>query len=171
MTARTNDHAAYDYVGYEYLTVNAAADRQSMLADGYRAFGWQLLDADARTLRFRRERAIANKTEVSRLQRQYEAQVAQLDDLAAAPARNGRIAGLSLGLVGCAFLAGATFSYLAGLVALMVVLAVPGFACWIAAYPAARKVASAAARRAGALSERLYDANDDVCRRAAALLA
>ncbi|MBT1171998.1 hypothetical protein JS528_01205 [Bifidobacterium sp. MA2] len=81
---RIAGHPVDDYVGYDYLTVTTTPDRRSMLADGYHAFGWELQDADARTLRFRRERAIANKTELARLQRRFEAQIAQLTDLAAA---------------------------------------------------------------------------------------
>ncbi|KFI53802.1 hypothetical protein KIH79_08520 [Bifidobacterium sp. 82T10] len=168
--AQNAQQAADDYVSYEYLTVTAAPDRNAVLADGYRAFGWELQDADSRTLRLRRARAIDNKTELVRLQRRFEAQSAQIANLDAAPARNGRIAALSLGLVGCAFLAGATFAYLASMIALMIILAVPGFACWIAAYPACRAVVAATGRRAAPTIERLYDLNDDVCRKAHALL-
>ncbi|KFI94159.1 putative membrane protein [Bifidobacterium saguini DSM 23967] len=163
--------SANDYVGYEYLTVATAPARSAMLADGYRAFGWELQDASSRTLQFRRPRAIDNKTALVRLQRRFEAQSAQIADLDAAPVRNGRIAGLSLGLVGCAFLAGATFAYLAAMIALMIVLAIPGFACWIAAYPVCRAIAASSSRRNAQTIEHLYDLNDDVCRKASELLA
>ncbi|PLS25813.1 hypothetical protein Tam1G_0123 [Bifidobacterium imperatoris] len=170
-TAQTASTSANDYVGYECLTVTATPESSAMLADGYRAFGWELQDASPRTLRFRRPRAIDNKIELVRLQRRFEAQSAQIADLDAAPARNSRIAGLSLGLIGCAFLAGATFAYLASMFALMIVLAVPGFACWIAAYPACRAIAASSSRRNAQTIEHLYDLNDDVCRKASALLA
>lgn len=170
-TAHTASKSANDYVGYEYLTVTTTPDRSAMLADGYRAFGWELQDASPRTLRFRRPRAIDNKTELVRLQRRFEAQSAQIANLDAAPARNSRIAGLSLGLIGCTCLAGATFAYLASMIALMVILAIPGFACWIAAYPVCRAIAASSGRRNVQTIEHLYDLNDDVCRKASALLA
>ncbi|MBW3091046.1 hypothetical protein [Bifidobacterium miconisargentati] len=61
--------------------------------------------------------------------------------------------------------------FLAAMLVLMVILAVPGFACWIAAYPVCRAIAASTGRRNAQTIEHLYDLNDDVCRKASGLLS
>ena len=170
MERRTTEPTA-DFVGYEYTCVKVDAANRSMVADAYRNFGWMTVDGARRgMLEFKRDRNLLNRVELTRLQRQFDAHMRELERLERTPARRSSIVGWSVGLAGCVFLGGATFAYLAGLMALMVVLAVPGFLCWFGAHPLAKRVRRTAEERNVTAIDHLCDMNYDVCRRANALL-
>lgn len=82
----------------------------------------------------RRDRKIVNKMELTRLQRHFGACLRELDQLEESRTARARICAVMTGILGTAFLAGSTFAvtHQPPMVALMVVLAVPGFAGWIA---------------------------------------
>ncbi|MCH9276794.1 hypothetical protein JS533_011000 [Bifidobacterium amazonense] len=164
---------ATDFVGYEYTIAHVGTAYESMVADGYRNFGW-VPDGPERSghgeLRFKRDRSLPNRAGLTRLQRQFDSHIRELERLENAPARTSSIVGLSAGLIGCVFLGGATFSYLGGLMALMVVLAIPGFLCWLGAWPAAKRARSIVTARNEPAIDHLHDMNYDVCRHANSLL-
>lgn len=165
------DPAAHrDFIGYEYTSVRASVTHESMVVDGYRNFGWQLDGVRRGVLTFKRDRNLLNKTELTRLQRQFDAHLRELDMLEHDPAHRSSFIACAIGLIGCALLGGATFAYLDGLVTLMIVLAVPGFLCWIVAYPIRRRLRHWFQMRSEPAIEHLLDVNYDVCRRASALL-
>lgn len=75
-----------NFVAYEYKEVSANSSQASFLLDGYENFGWEPDDnlpqsSQSRhpgaekmmTLRLKRDRKIVNKTELTRLQRNFEA--------------------------------------------------------------------------------------------------
>ncbi|RSX57227.1 hypothetical protein [Bifidobacterium samirii] len=160
-----------DFVGYEYTSVKVGDALRSMVADAYHNFGWTPTDGSRRgVLEFRRDRNLLNRAELTRLQRQFDAHLRELETLNRAPARKSSIVGWSVGLAGCVFLGGATFAYLGGLMMLMVILAVPGFLCWFGAHPIAKWVRRIVAERSEPAIDHLYDVNYDVCRRANSLL-
>ena len=84
-----------EYISYEYKTVTADADRASFLLDGYENFGWEPDENIYQnageavtpgkqkkvTLRLKRNRKIVNKMELTRLQRNFEACVGEIDSL------------------------------------------------------------------------------------------
>lgn len=161
---------APDFVGYEYTSVRVGAAHESMVVDGYRNFGWMPDGSRNGMLRFKRDRSLLNKTELTRLQRQFDSHLRELDSLEKVPGHKSSLIGWCVGLLGCVFLGGATFSYLGGFMVLMVVLAVPGFLCWLGAAPIANKIRRIVEVRNEPAIDHLYDMNYDVCRRANALL-
>lgn len=70
---------AKNFIGYEYKEVTATSAMEDVFADGYPNFGWVLdgivpsaLGFSTVNLKFKRDRKIRNKAELSRLQRQFE---------------------------------------------------------------------------------------------------
>ena len=129
----------HGFVGFEYLEVSAKRSMESMYVDGYRNFGWKFEGASAQEagsgavrLKFKRDRRIPSKAELTRLQRQFEACALEIEALERSKTTAAAIAAFTIGLAGSAFLGGAVFAYLNGLLPLMVILAVPGFLGWIA---------------------------------------
>ena len=83
-----------NFVAYEYKEVSANSSQASFLLDGYENFGWEPDDnlpqsSQSRhpgaekmmTLRLKRDRKIVNKTELTRLQRNFEACVREIQSL------------------------------------------------------------------------------------------
>ena len=116
------------YIGYEYKELTVPGRDVSLLFDGYESFGWQPDENHPApgqgrtvTLYLKRDRKIINKMELTRLQRNFEACLRQIDRLRREPARTAT--------------AWAVFAvthtpphYL-----LMTALAVPAFGGWAAA--------------------------------------
>lgn len=125
-------NSEHGFVGFEYLEVSAKRSMESMYVDGYRNFGWKFEGASAQEagsgavrLKFKRDRRIPSKAELTRLQRQFEACALEIEALERSKTTAAAIAAFTIGLAGSAFLGGAVFAYLNGLLPLMVILAVP----------------------------------------------
>ena len=158
------------FVGFEYMEVSAKRSMESMYADSYGNFGWEFEGSslqentsDSVTMKFKRDRKLRNKAELTRLQRQFEA-------LERSKTTAASIAAFSIGLVGSAFLGGAVFAYLAGSLPLMVVLAIPGFLGWIVPYFCYRKLCSSRERQIIPLVEQKNDEIYAVCEQGCRLL-
>ena len=128
-----------NFVGYEYTTVTAKSDLENMVVDGYVNFGWtpegrEVSGMKTVALSFKRNRKIRNKAELSRLQRDFDKHLKEIEALEASKTASAQIVAFTIGFVGTAALAGSMFAYLAGMLPLMVVLAVPGFMGWILPY-------------------------------------
>ena len=102
------------YIGYEYKELTVPGRDVSLLLDGYESFGWQPDENHPApgqgrtvTLYLKRDRKIINKMELTRLQRNFEACLRQIDRLRREPARTATAWALFVGLVGTAFMAGA----------------------------------------------------------------
>lgn len=129
------------FIGYEYHNVSVERNMELIYTDGYENFGWTREDATASligistvSIKFKRDRKIRNKAELTRLQRQFDACVSEIVTLEKSKKSRASITALTIGFLGCAFLGCATFAYLAGLLPLMIILAIPGFLCWILPY-------------------------------------
>ena len=166
------------FIGYEYKDQVCSKEMSSVYLDGYPNFGWipedtALTSAGAKTIsiRFKRDRKIRNKAELTRLQRQFDACADEIVRLTRAETSGAAILAFTIGLLGTAFLAGATFAYLGGLFPLMVLLAIPGFAGWILPYFCYRNSYDKKCRETAPLIERKYDEIYDVCEKANRLLS
>jgi hypothetical protein len=160
-----------NFVGYEYKEVFASRNLESVYADGYPNFGWQLEGGDYSRLKFKRNRKIRNKAELSRLQREFEAKVGEIDGLERAKTTGAQTLALTVGLIGTAFVGGATFAFIYGnIVPLMIILALPGFVAWGLAYFLYGKYKAKKSAVAEPLIDRKYDEIYEVCARAHTLL-
>lgn len=132
-----------NFVSYDYKEISVSSDRASLILDGYENFGWQTDDSIPAvkamgkvTLRFKRDRKIINKVELTRLQRHFEACINEIDMLEASKASGASTAALVTGIIGTAFMAGSVFAVTAPepMISLCIILGVPGFIGWIFPY-------------------------------------
>ena len=165
------------FIGYEYRDITVSREQEGMYADGYQNFGWLLEGVAAAItpgrsiMKFKRDRKIRNKAELTRLQRQFDACVDEISAMEKSKESVSFAKAMTVGLVGTAFLAGATFSYLGGMIVLCIILAIPGFAGWIAPYFLHRSTYAKKAAEIAPVVEAKYDEAYEICERANSLLA
>ena len=165
------------FIGYEYMEVAADRQMEAVYADSYPSFGWRL-DACTPcvqgltrvTMKFKRDRKIRNKAELTRLQRQFESGAAEIAALEKSKTLGASAAAFLIGIVGTAFMAGSVFSYLAGMLPLCILLAVPAFAGWILPTFCYAGLRRRRAAKVGPLIDRQYETIYAVCEKASALL-
>lgn len=110
-----------NFVGYEYRDITVDRDMESMYADGYQNFGWTLDNTstplpglNSVTMKFKRDRKVRNKAELTRLQRQFDACINEIIGMEKSKKSTASIAAVTIGLIGTAFMAGAVFSFTGG---------------------------------------------------------
>lgn len=162
------------FIQYEYKEVFAEGERASLLTDCYESLGWEMdgRDGGTKKIMFRRNRKIVNKMELTRLQRNLEACIAEIDMLQKSKSSKAAVISLTIGLVGTAFMAGSVFAVTAStpVIWLCIILAVPAFGLWALApilYP--RLVAKRSAV-VNELIEKKYDEIYKICEKGNALL-
>ena len=167
------------FVGYDYKEIHAEGEKMSFYLDCYQSFGWT---PDERTseaalrgrekLTLKRDRKIINKVELTRLQRHFEACIAELKELERSKTTMASICAITVGLCGTAFLAGATFAvvHVPPLILLTVVLAIPGFLGWILPYFLYRTMVRRRTKVVNELMERKYDEIYEICEKGHQLL-
>ncbi|WP_326974656.1 hypothetical protein [Caproicibacter sp. BJN0012] len=167
-----------NFIGYEYKDITVSRSMESVYADGYANFGWTLEDTSTPvqgvgsvTMKFKRDRKIRNKAELGRLQRQFESCAGQIESLEKAKTNGAMIAAFSIGLVGTAFMAGSVFSYLAGMLPLCIILAIPAFIGWILPYFCFLSIRRKKTDKVTPLIDQKYDEMYEVCEKANGLLA
>lgn len=119
---------------------------------------------------FKRDKYIERKVELNRLQLQFENSAKEIDRLEKSKSTTASIAAYAVGIIGTVFMAGSTFSYLAGMLQLCVILAVPGFAGWILSYFIYKTVKSSKTKKVAPLIEQKYDNIYEICKKASDLI-
>lgn len=125
-----------NYVGYDYKDVSAGREHISMYLDGYVSFGWTLdenVEQRATAVKLKRDRKIINKTELTRLERNFEACMAEIKALENAKTSAATMFSIILGVIGTAFMAGAVFAatHKPPLILPTILLGLPGVAGWV----------------------------------------
>ena len=173
-----------DFVGYEYKEIAAENSRISFLLDGYENFGWELderllesgqgcsAQAAKTVLQLKRNRKIINKAELTRLQRNFEACVNEIDKLEREKTSVATMYAITLAVIGTAFMAGSTFAVTAPSphYILCIILAIPGFLGWIFPYFLYKKVVEKQTERITPLIEAKYDEIYEICEKGNKLL-
>lgn len=135
-----NQESEKTYTGFEYKEISVADKDASLYLDCYENFGWRQdtncpTDRGGKTvtIHLKRNRRIINKMELTRLQRNFEACMQQIQQMERSKSQTATAWAMIVGIMGTAFMAGAVFAvtgepprYL-----LMVLLAIPAFAGWI----------------------------------------
>ena len=105
------------FTGYDYKQITVPQARASMYSDGYESFGWQPDEhfsitgtGTSVTLHLRRDRKILNKMELTRLQRNFEASMEEIETLEKSKQSKPQISALTAGIIGTVFMAGSTFA-------------------------------------------------------------
>ena len=166
-----------DFVGYEYRDITVTRDKENLYLDGYQNFGWKLEGAKTHiiglysaSMTFKRDRKIRNKAELTRLQRQFDACVSEISSMEKRKTSRATIIAFTIGFVGTAFLAGATFAYLANFIPLCIILAIPGFIGWVLPYFCYNNAYSKRSLKIAPLIENKYDEIYEICEKANGLL-
>jgi hypothetical protein len=169
--------AGRNFVGYEYRDITTDHSMESLYADGYQNFGWTLDGAstplvglNSAALKFKRDRKIRNKAELTRLQRQFDAYVNEIQDMEKSKKVNASIVALTIGFIGTACLAGATFAFLGGFIAFCIILAVPGFIGWTLPYFLYNSTYAKKTAKIAPLIDKKYDEIYEICQRGNELL-
>lgn len=174
-----------NYVGYEYKEIVADGQLVSLLLDGYENFGWEINDSvpesgiDGRPgrsqktiIRLKRDRKILNKTELTRLQRNFEACVSEIQTLEKRKTSAAMIWAFVVGTIGTVFMAGSTFAITAQqpYIALCIVFAVPGLLGWILPYFFYKRIQGKETEKVMPLIEAKYDEIYEICEKGNKLL-
>lgn len=171
-----------NFIGYEYKEVTVKRNMESVYADGYNNFGWTLEDTSVPiqgeitqtfgsvTMKFKRDRKIRNKAELTRLQRQFDACVAEIETLERSKTSAASIVAFTIGIIGAAFMAGSVFAINASKIVFSVILAVPALICWILPYFCYLNIRRKKTENVTPLIDQKYDEIYEVCEKANGLL-
>lgn len=165
------------FIGYEYQEISVKNEMSSVCADGYANFGWKLEDSsfalgrpDSVVMKFKRNRKIRNKTELTRLQRQFDSIVSDIISLESSKRLKASIIAYTVGIVGTAFMAGSVFSVTFGLILPCIILAIPAFVGWILPYFLYRSIEKNKTASVAPLIDSKYDELYTICEKANDLL-
>ncbi len=167
------------FVGYEYKEVTIKKNYVSLYIDSYENFGWifekekaSLQKVGSQVLEFKRDRMIRNKAELTRLQRQFDSIIEEIEYLERNKTLKASVIAYILGVIGCAFIAASVFAITYALnIPLMIVLSVPGFICWMLSYILYVRIKMYRTQEIAPLIEDKYDKAYEVTKRASALIA
>lgn len=166
-----------NFVGFEYKEMTVKKTMQSVYLDNYRDFGW-ISEGDSVpvgkpeyvTLKFKRDRKIRNKAELTRLQRQFETYVTEILNLEALKTRRAAATAFVVGIIGTGFITGSVFAVTAENVAACVIFAIPGFIGWIIPYLLYRNIKRKKTEKIDPQITQKYEELYTVCERANMLL-
>lgn len=173
------------FIGYEYKEVVTESGRASFLIDGYENFGWEIdenLPKSGKTggmpeqkrviIRLKRNRKIINKMELTRLQRNFEACMDEIEAMEKSKTSAATICALVTALAGTAFMAGSVFAVTAQppQVIACILLALPGFLGWILPYFLYKRMAEKQTKKLTPLIEEKYDEIYEICEKGNKLL-
>lgn len=174
-----------NFVGYEYKEIIAESSRISFLLDGYECFGWELDEKRTENREnqnpsypkkevfyLKRNRKIINKMELTRLQRNFEACVKEIETLEKSKTSAAAIYALVAGILGTAFMAGSVFAVTAQQphIILSIILAIPAFVGWIIPYFLYSRIARKQTEKLTPLIEQKYDEIYEICEKGNKLL-
>ncbi len=165
------------FIGYEYQEISVKNEMSSVCADGYANFGWKLEDSSFAlgrpeyvVMKYKLNRKIRNKTELTRLQRQFDSIVSDIISLESSKRLKASIIAYTVGIVGTAFMAGSVFSVTAGLILPCIILAIPAFVGWILPYFLYRSIEKDKTASVAPLIDSKYDELYTICEKANDLL-
>lgn len=176
---------SHSFVGYEYKEVITNKEKISFLIDSYKNFGWvvddnlssqissNLPNSHANVvLRLKRDRKIINKMELTRLQRNFEFCIKEIDRLEKSKTSKATMYALIVGIIGTAFMAGSVFAVTATppMIVLCIILAIPAFAGWILPYFIYKNVVRKRTEKVTALIEEKQDEVYEICEKGSKLL-
>lgn len=167
------------FTSYEYKELNIKEEQASFYLDCYENFGWQQDEnfplqnrGDSVVLKLKRNRKIVNKVELTRLQRNFEADMQDIVSLENSKTSQATVIALIIGILGTAFMAGSVFAVTAEppIIWLCILLAVPAFAGWILPYFVYKKVKEEKTKKVTPYIEEKYDEIYEICEKGHSLL-
>ena len=167
-----NEHQP-SYVAYEYKEIKASGERAALLMDCYQSLGWEAENGTAPgRIMLRRSRKIMNKAELTRLQRNFEACIEEIDTLQKSKKSKATAVSILIGLIGTAFMAGSVFAVTAQqpVIWLCVLLAIPAFGLWALAPILYPRMVAKRTSIVNELIEQKYDEIYTICEKGSKLI-
>lgn len=173
------DSTRLNFTAYEYKEVTVHSDKASLYLDGYESFGWQQDEnfppketGKKITLRLKRDRKLINRTELTRLQRHFEADMEEISALEQSKHSTATVWALDVALVGTALMTGSVFAATAKppIMWLCALLGFPAIAGWIAPFFVYQKVYTKKARRTEPFIEQKMEEIYSMCEKGQKLL-
>ena len=166
-----------NFIGYEYKDFTVKRNIAALYSDSIENFGWEPESTtevrgktDSISMKFRRNRKIRNKSELTRLQRQLDSSIVNIQSLEFSKYLKASTAAYVTGVIGTAFMAGSVFAVTSGNTTLCVVLAIPGFVGWILPYWIYRSIYRKKLLEVTPMIDKKYDEIYEVCEKATNLL-
>jgi len=163
---------------YEYRSFPVNPKRLSLARDTYANFGWvpddpatSVSSSRQLSLRLKRDRHIKGHDVITELQTRAENALADIDKLERQRTAKATAIALGIGIVGCALMAGAVFTFTASIWEAFVILGVLGIACWLAAYPVYKNIHTYTSTVTTPLIDEQYNTIDQACEQAHQILS
>ena len=166
-----------NFVEYEYRKLIVKKTMQAVYADSYRCFGW-ITDGevnptgkpDSITIKFKRNRKIRNKAEITRLQRQFDALIQEILRLEESKKTKASAIAYAVGVIGTVFMAGSVFAINAGKTWGCIILAIPGIMGWIIPYLLFKRISNKKTEQVNPIISQKYEELYCACEKANELL-
>lgn len=168
-----------DFVGFEYKEIVTSSDKVSMYLDGFENFGWevdehmgQIQSGEKIRLKLKRDRKILNKVELTRLQRNFEACMEEIDSLEKSIKQTATMRVTIIGIIGTAFMAGSVFAVTnePPIIWLCVLLAIPAFIGWISPMFIYKNMIRERAKKIAPFIEQKHEEIYELCEKGSNLL-
>ncbi|WNS43922.1 hypothetical protein [Paenibacillus sp. MMS20-IR301] len=173
------------FVGYDYKEAAVEREKSSMYIDGYMNFGW-ILNEELKPsayrggnhtgkviIKLKRDRKILHKTELTRLERHFEACMSELAVMEKSKTSFAVMWALVIAMTGTAFMAGSVFAVTHDppKILLSILLAVPAFAGWTLPVFVHKAIVRQRMKLMEPLMEQKYDEIYEVCEKGNRLLS
>ena len=158
----------------EYIDVNVNQKLVQLCCDCYKELGWTIINTsnsmDSIKMKMQRDRKIKNRAALCDLQRKCESAFTAIEKLERTKTLKAMAMSLGIGIVGTAFMAGSVFAYLAAMIPLCVLLAIPAFVGWALPYFIYKKIFIETSAKVSVMIDHNYDVIYDSCEKARHLI-
>ena len=165
-----------EITSYDYKTIGVRREMEVMTTDAYENLGWELVGSSVSALAiftvnlsFKRDRKIANKTELLKLQEKVDNTLLNIEVMQNKKKTAGQVPALTTGILGALTFGGGlsmTIMLGAGTVAYMVggiALGVVGFGIALFAWPIFKRVKRNSLKRIDPIIEDEFNKLSDIC--------
>jgi len=158
----------------EYIDVNVKQNLVQLCSNCYKELGWHVINTssgiDLVTIKMQRDRKIKNRAALCDLQRKCEGALTSIEKLERTKTGKATAISLGIGIIGTAFMASSVFAYLASMIPLCIILAIPAFVGWALPYFFYKKIYNETSTKANVMIDHNYDVIYDSCEKASHLL-
>ena len=162
------------FIMNEYIDVNVKQKLVQLCSDCYKELGWTIINTsssmDSITMKMQRDRKIKNRAALCDLQRKCEGAFTAIEKLETTKTLKAMAISLGIGIVGTSFMAGSVFAYLASMIPLCILLAIPAFIGWALPYYFYKKIFIETSAKVNIMIDHNYDVIYESCEKARYLL-
>jgi len=168
------NNVSNEFIMNEYIDVNVNQKLVQLCSDCYKELGWTIINTsssmDSVKMKMQRDRKIKNRAALCDLQRKCESAFTAIEKLERTKTLKAMAMSLGIGIVGTAFMAGSVFAYLAAMIPLCVLLAIPAFVGWALPYFIYKKIFIETSAKVSVMIDHNYDVIYDSCEKARHLI-